>query len=74
MKITVIRPFLVRGVRQEIGATIDVADAIGRELVSLNKAVPAGAVKPAGTMTTDTAAAVVSGAKPGAAKPAPTKE
>jgi len=64
MKVTVLRAFLIRGERQEIGSVIDVADDFGREMVMLQKASPVSAqAAPAGPMTTETATGIVSGRK-----------
>lgn len=65
MKVKVTRAFLIGGARQEVGKEVDVPEVVGRELISYGKAVraedkPAPAAK---TMTTKTAAAIVSGAK-----------
>lgn len=62
MKITVARAFLIKGVRQEPGTSLELADPFARELVSLGKAVPAAPTPaPAGPMTTQTTPAAVPG-------------
>jgi hypothetical protein len=62
MKIKVTRAFFLAGDRQEVGAELDVSDRglIGL-LLSTGKAVACEHAKPAGPMTTDTAAATVPG-------------
>lgn len=39
MKVSVIRAFLMGGIRQEPGATLDLPEAIAREMLAMNKAV-----------------------------------
>lgn len=64
MKVVVKRAFLIRGERQEPESIVEVDDAFGRELISLQKVAPVDPVEPQrGPMTTETAAAVVSGRK-----------
>ncbi len=74
MRIRVERPFLLDGLRQEAGTTIEVSDHLARELVHCGKAAMAAPTRPAaGPMTTETTAAVVAGPKPArkaATKPA----
>lgn len=40
MKVTVVRAFLIAGIRQEPGATLDLPDPLAKEMLALNKAVP----------------------------------
>ncbi len=64
MKLTVTRPFLLAGVRQEIGAEIDIDDrGLVALLQSTGKAVAAELIDQRGPMTTETTAGVVSGAR-----------
>jgi hypothetical protein len=63
VKIEVTRAFLLAGVRQEVGSSVELADSLARELIATGKAqraVPA-VEKPPGPMTTETAPAVVKG-------------
>ena len=71
MRVIVTRAFLVKGERQEVGSELDVADAFGYELIHAGKAAIAGAAPeaPRGPLTTETAPAVVAGAKPRKGKP-----
>jgi hypothetical protein len=39
VKLEVTRPFCIAGVRQELGAALEVAEGLARELVSMGKAV-----------------------------------
>lgn len=69
MKIRVARAFLLRGERQEPGSTVEVDDALARELVMLNKAEALAPMPPAsGPMTTQTAPGIVAGRKAKGAK------
>ena len=63
MKITVQRAFLIGGKRHDVGASLDVADSVARELIASNKATfPQEApAAPPGPLTTESAAAVVKG-------------
>lgn len=68
MKVRVIRAFCVRGERQEPDTEIEVSELLARELLQMGRVERAdgGAkpVPPSGPMTTETAAAVVSGKAP----------
>lgn len=39
VKLTVTRAFCIAGVRQELGATVEVTEALGRELASMGKVI-----------------------------------
>jgi hypothetical protein len=39
VKLTVTRAFCIAGARQEVGATVEVTEALGRELASMGKAI-----------------------------------
>lgn len=72
MKVIVQRAFLLGGQPQGVGSTVEVSDALGRELIYTGKAAPAAPTPaPSGPMTTKTAAAVVGGARPPAKTAAP---
>lgn len=64
MKIKATRAFLLGGKRHEVGASVEVTDGVGRELIASGKAERAQTEPPApppGPLTTQTAAAVVKG-------------
>jgi hypothetical protein len=63
MRVKVLRAFCVQGARQEIGATIELADFTAREMVTLGKAELVGAAAPArsGPMTTESVPDLVQG-------------
>lgn len=62
MKLTVLRPFLVKGQRQEIGAVLDIDDRVfAASLIHEGKAEYAEEVEASGLMTTDTAPGAVPG-------------
>ena len=65
MEIRVIRAFLHKGERQEVGSVIEVHDGLAAELIHGNRAERAGDAPAAspGPMTTDAAPQLVSGAK-----------
>jgi hypothetical protein len=65
MKLTVTRPFLLAGQRQEIGAPVETADrGFAAMLVQTGKAVVAeGELEVAGPMTTETAGGLTPGRK-----------
>lgn len=65
MKVTVTRAFLLDGLRQEPGTSIELADGLARELIQIGKACTAEPVAPpAGPMTTATVPAAVAGRRP----------
>ena len=63
MKVRIIRAFIPKGGPVEaVGKVLDVADALGRELVAMGKAELVGdAPAQSGPMTTETTAELVSG-------------
>lgn len=64
MKIVVTRPFMHGGKLQQVGSSLELADRACLELIAMNKATRAPsepASPPSGTLTTETAAAVVKG-------------
>ena len=64
MKMTVTRPFLLGGLRQEIGTVVDIEErAVVAMLQHEGKATTAGEVVTVGPMTTDTTPGVVAGGK-----------
>jgi hypothetical protein len=72
----VLRPFLVKGQRQEVGTEFSTDDRVfASALVHEQKAAYVGAVEQRGPMTTETAAGAVSGKAPkaGTNKPAAAK-
>lgn len=71
MKLRVLRPFLVKGQRQEVGTELDTDDRIlASELCHFGKAERVDPVAERGPMTTETASGAVSGKVPRAGKPA----
>lgn len=65
-RVTVLRSFRVAGVVHDAGESVEFADALARELVANGKATfepPAKPAAPAGPMTTQSAAPIVSVAK-----------
>ena len=64
MKVRLLKAMCFGGARHEAGTSVEVSDLIGRELLTQGRAERVdGAKTPSGPMTTETAAAVVSGKK-----------
>jgi hypothetical protein len=64
MRVKVLRAFFIRGERQELGTEIEVDDAFGREMISVQKAEPVSPIAaPVGPMTTESASGIVAGRK-----------
>ena len=63
MRVKVLRPFCLKGERQEPGTELEFADAFARELIFLGKAerVEAAPIAPPKPLTTESAPALVGG-------------
>jgi hypothetical protein len=64
MRVTVLKAFLVRGERQEVGDEIDLDAPFAREMTSLQRVKPVSPIAaPVGPMTTESADGIVAGRK-----------
>lgn len=66
MKVKVIRAFLLKGERQEVGSVVEVKDSLAAELIHNLRAERVGdtPAAPPGPMTTQSAHQLIDGAKP----------